>query len=437
MKKSQLFINSVMRRLHTVAAFLVLLLVSSCQEIDLGNNGKSADGEAHSVMFTSRSDVAGTAIPSPLSVYAVDGNGLVASKVRLADGEVSGALSLVTGSYMLYGVACADSTESETADGNVITAEAGSFAQPVMQCSQSLVVESDNQDVVITLSYAVASVDVTLSDIPDTIASVYVEIAWQSESMTIKRTYGGSTVATLECKKQADGTWKSDVAYMFPGTGEVTTLTITHVSKNGYSKGYTATYGSPLKAATPYHFRGTYEGIDNKSLSFSVIAGGWEEDVDETLDITPAEGTTPTPSPSGDEVYEVEEMDGHVLIKTGEHTGLLFSKEEWNGLSPDNTRLQQIAAEYDEEGETGWSVPTREQMELLKSHYGNLKTLFMDVNKMLSEVGGTEIIWEERLYLCGNADSKYNLTTNNIKGLSNADITSSSFYLRLVKSVTF
>ena len=424
MKKSQLFINSVMRRLHTVAAFLVLLLVSSCQEIDLGNNGKSADGEAHSVMFTSRSDVAGTAIPSPLSVYAVDGNGLVASKVRLADGEVGGALSLVTGSYMLYGVAGADATESETADGNVITAEAGSFAQPVMQCSQSLVVESDNQDVVITLSYAVASVDVTLSDIPDTIASVYVEIARQSESMTIKRTYGGSTVATLECKKQADGTWKSDVAYMFPGTGEVTTLTITHVSKNGYSKGYTATYGSPLKAATPYHFRGTYEGIDNKSLSFSVIAGGWEEDVDETLDITPAEGTTPTPSPSGDEVYEVEEMDGHVLIKTGEHTGLLFSKEEFG-----EEKLSTIANEYSEGDVTGWSIPTLSQYEDIIAN-----TTMSVLRQTLLDVGGDTKYLVQCYYLCDNGNSAFSFKSNKAVSVQNA---SATYKIRLVKSVTF
>ena len=422
-----------MKQIFTLTASVLLL--ASCQQIDLGDKISSvvAQDDTYSVLVTSKSGDSNVDIPSPLTIYAVNADGLVEKRASVESGETVGSLHLRTGEYTLYAVAGSETGESEIVGENIVTTGKGYFDTPIMQGTKEITVEDDDLSTTLSMSYAVASVDLTLSDIPTTVVSTTVKVESQYGSMDISRDYSGSTSATFDLTKQSDGTtWKSAVAYVFPSVSAPTTLTITQTMTDDTKQSYTSSYNAKLLAGTPYHFSGTGANVTNHELTVTVTSEGWGDAIDEELVLTPIGSGDGTGAIDTDgETFLVSAMptesgivfEGHVLAYLDGDKGLLYAKQDCT---------QDQIAEYSEGDITGWSVPTLEQ-------YNNIKTQakLPKLSSAIKSLTGEALPYDGHYYYCGDCSTAFSWVSNARNGLVAVGTTGKTYHLRLVKEVTF
>lgn len=422
-----------MKKIFTLTASALLL--ASCQQIDLGDKISSvvAQDDTYSVKITSKSGDSNVDIPSPLTIYAVNADGLVEKRASVTEeGATSVNLSLVSGDYTFYAIAGADAGNDDVPENNMVTAENGYFTKPVMRCTKNATVD-DETELPLTLSYAVAAVDFTLNNISSDVKAVSVKLGALRESMNLAGEYAGTTTATLDLTKQSDGTtWKSAVAYVFPSVSAPTTLTITQTMTDDTKQSYTASYNAKLLAGTPYHFKGTGTSISNHDLTVNVTAEAWDNAIDEELVLTPIGAGDGTGSIDADgETFLVSamptesgiEFEGHVLAYLEGDKGLLYAKQD---CTPDQI------AEYSEGDITGWSVPTLEQ-------YNNIKTqaTLQKLSSAIKSLTNNALPYNGHYYYCGDCSTAFSWVSNANNGLVAVGTTGKTYHLRLVKEVTF
>jgi hypothetical protein len=413
-------------------SFSVLLLFTACQQIDLGDyTNTSSNDDTYEVNITSKSGESGVELPYPLTVYAVNEEGLVVSYVKNSESSATNSLSLSSGEYTLYAVAGADAGDSDIFDENVIIAEKGYFDAPIMQGKTNISVEEDDVDADLSLSYAVAAVDVTLNEIPTDVNTITVTIGKQYQTMPLDKKYTGETSATIDLTKQSDGTtWKSNTIYVFPGTSSNTTLTISSTSDSGESS-YTITYGSALVAGKPYHFKGTYKSLEKTmSITCNIAANGWDEAIESSFDFGEGKENVQPPVVAGDIFYYTGDLpkagtklDGHFLAYVDETTssGLLYSLKDCASVEK--------VAEYKEGTLEGWNVPTLQQYTSIKSQYTNIATFA----KLVKDISGKNYPCNsDHRYYCTNGQGAFSWSSGDVNITANV-----TYHLRLVKPVTF
>ncbi|MBO6098866.1 MAG: hypothetical protein J6P01_01805 [Prevotella sp.] len=422
-----------MKQIFTFTASALLL--ASCQQIDLGDKISSvvAQDDTYSVKITSKSGDSNVDIPMPLTIYAVNADGLVEKRASVTEeGATSVNLSLVSGDYTFYAIAGADAGNDDVPENNMVTAENGYFTKPVMRCTKNATVD-DETELPMTLSYAVAAVDFTLNNISSDVKAVSVKLGALRESMNLAGEYAGTTTATLDLTKQSDGTtWKSAVAYVFPSVSAPTTLTITQTMTDDTKQSYTASYNAKLLAGTPYHFKGTGTSISNHDLTVNVTAETWDNAIDEELVLTPSGAGDGTGSIDADgETFLVSamptesgiEFEGHVLAYLDGDKGLLYAKQDCT---------QDQIAEYSEGDITGWSVPTLEQYNNIKSQATLLK-----LNNAIKSLTNNALPFDGHYYYCGDCSIAFSWLSNANNGQVAVGNSNKTYHLRLVKEVTF
>lgn len=422
-----------MKQIFTFTASALLL--ASCQQIDLGDKISSvvAQDDTYSVLVTSKSGDSNVDIPMPLTIYAVNADGLVEKRASvIEEGATSVNLSLVSGDYTFYAIAGADAGNDDVPENNMVTAENGYFTKPVMRCTKNATVD-DETELPLTLSYAVAAVDFTLNNISSDVKAVSVKLGALRESMNLAGEYAGTTTATLDLTKQSDGTtWKSAVAYVFPSVSAPTTLTITQTMTDDTKQSYTSSYNAKLLAGTPYHFSGTGANVTNQELTVTVTSEGWGDAIDEELVLTPIGSGDGTGAIDTDgETFLVSAMptesgivfEGHVLAYLDGDKGLLYAKQDCT---------QDQIAEYSEGDITGWSVPTLEQ-------YNNIKTqaTLQKLSSAIKSLTNNALPYNGHYYYCGDCSTAFSWVSNASNGLVAVGTTGKTYHLRLVKEVTF
>ena len=426
-----------MKNTYSKSAFALMLpamcwVFSSCQKIDLGDASDAGNDDKFSVKISSKSADSGIELPSPLTVYAVNDDGLVENYASVSDGASSATLSLVSGKFTFYAVAGADAGDDDVPENNVVTANEGYFTTPVMRGKQTSSVE-DDMSLELSLSYAVASVDVTLGNISADVKAVSVKISTLRETMNLEGEYEGSTTATIDLMKQSDGTtWKSPTVYVFPSVSAPTTLTITQTLNDNTTRSYTASYNAKLIEGTPYHFKGTDTNISNHNLTVNITAEGWDNAIEEELTLTPIGAGDGTGTIDSDgETYLVSAMpaesgvllDGkYVLAYLDGDKGLLYAKKD--------CELDKVS-EYKENDITGWSIPTLEQYDLIKSTTGLTK---MELAlREANNVKKNALPYYDHYYYCNGGTSAFSWSN----GIVNIGTSGKIYHLRLVKPVTF
>lgn len=426
-----------MKQIFTFTASALLL--ASCQQIDLGDKISSvvAQDDTYSVLVTSKSGDSNVDIPMPLTIYAVNADGLVEKRASVTEeGATSLNLSLVSGDYTFYAIAGADAGDDDVPENNMVTAENGYFTKPVMRCTKNATVD-DETELPLTLSYAVAAVDFTLNNISSDVKAVSVKFGALRESMNLAGEYAGTTTATLDLTKQSDGTtWKSAVAYVFPSVSAPTTLTITQTMTDDTKQSYTASYNAKLLAGTPYHFSGAGANVTNRELTVTVTSEGWGDAIDEELVLTPIGSGDGTGAIDTDgETFLVSAMptesgivfEGHVLAYLDGDKGLLYAKQDCT---------QDQIAEYSEGDITGWSVPTLEQYNNIKSQAGLTKIASAidtanNAKKTADKYPFSDYFYYNDSQLAFKWSSSFGSNTVQIEG------NEAKCHLRLVKEVTF
>lgn len=414
-----------------------ILLLTACQQIDLGDYANiPSNDDTYEVNITSKSGVSGVDIPYPLTVYAVNEDGLVEDKASTTEsGSIN--LSLLSGDFTFYAIAGADAGNSDVPANNIVTTEEGYFANAVMRGETNKTID-DNEELSLTLSNAVASVDATLSNIPANVQSVSVKIATLRQAMNLEGEYDGNTTATIDLEKQPDGTtWKSATVYVFPSVSTPTTLTITHTLNDNTTKSYTASYNSKLLAGTPYHFKGTGTNISNHELTVNVTAEGWDDAIEEELTLTPIESGDGSGTIDSDgETYYVSEipteagtvLDGkYILAYVEGNQGLLYAKKD--------CAIDDIA-NYKENGITGWSVPTLEQYNKIKSST-DLNKLRKAIDTINNATKKADKYQYNDAFYCNDCSSAFSWINNANNGEIDIDTSGKTYHLRLVKPITF
>ena len=126
--------------------------------------------------------------------------------------------------------------------------------------------------------------------------------------------------------------------------------------------------------------------------------------------------------------------NGHVVATIDEETGeaLLLSLKEWSDVSSndddaeDPTESSRIAAEYAENGLSGWQVPTIDKLREVRNSNN-----FTKLNNSILELNGEKLedINKKKIYVCSNG------LLNWASGSQN--YTENIGFLRLVKPVKF
>ena len=430
-----------MKKLSLLSILIcVLLAICSCEKADIADddNGQttSKTGKAYKVTVMTRSASA-TDISSPITVYAIDSNGDVVAQQTIYPELDNVTFQLTSGSYTLTAI----SGSTDFSDGYSTT--------PLLIGHSDITVTDASTSVNILLSYAVASLNVTVSSIPTDATALKLTISNQYASVSNYGEYSGSTKCTIPLIKQSQGSWTTGTVYLLPGCGTNTVMSLALDFPNT-TTAYSITYSTPLKASVPYTFTGIYSGSESAGVKVTgtLTYGEWESKVQGTFsfgptgtntfsDITTAEEYTVSSLPAQGSVW-----NNHVVAYTDGNEALLISLKEWDNMTSayyeaDPDVAKDIAASYTEGDITSWSIPTADQARLIRSLWkgDNIET----INSAITQAGGTSLSLTDNdknvRYLCEAATYTFSFAESG--SVTAAGKTVKTYRLRLVKPVTF
>lgn len=408
-----------MRKILTLTTFAAMLAGCSTSIFDI-----EEDGTKH--MLSLHTSAEQGELIYPFKIYAYSGEEL-AGELNVASPTDEIAMSLPTGSYDIYAVS-----------GDMNFSNGGYATEPLLTGKSSVTLGKNDETVALTLRYAVARLNIALTEVPEGITDVKVNVGPLHSSIDTKGTLSGNTKITLQCNKK-DDMWLSDTVYVLPSVSDNVTLEISHGNGNNDVKtSYTYSYPHPILAGSPYNFKGSYtSGVSLAKLSLVVDTEGWGEDVDCPFDFGEGAGKENV-IPSDISAFSVDELptacsawNGHVVATIDEDgNALLLSLKEWEVESISEAESLTNYVENGDINITGWVIPTNIQAEELSKTYlaakciplNNLIKTFTDSNEIITDEG--------HYYIC--ADGKYTYRTQIV---SSQNI--NNYHLRLVKPVKF
>ncbi len=420
-----------MKKILTITIFTAILTSCSTAIFDTEED----NNDKHLLTLTTYSG--SNAITYPIDLYAYSGGNEI-EHITVTSSEEKPVMELSTGNYSIYAVS-----------GSRDFTDKGYSTTPLMIGSTIVTLGKTDKETAITMQYAVAKVSVALSDVPDNITAVQVEIGQQYNYINEIGELSGSKEIKLSCKK-LDATWVSDTIYVLPGCGTSTSIEIgCKTNEDDVTvKQYSYEYPQPLQAGCPYNFKGSYDsGITYSKISFSLEASGWSETVEHSFTFGEGANENQDVIPTDASTFNVDELptpcsawNEHVVATIDEEgNALLLSLKEWSDVatncenSSNRAQANNYAIEYIESELSGWKIPTLEEAKkLLNSGY-----TYDNYNKVLNTVKGTKITKGKNTYnyyLCDEATNIYSFENPKSTKSINAN---DKYYLRLVKPVKF
>ena len=449
-------------------------ILSSCEKVDMLEDGEDGDqtnasGVTRNVKLVAKA-IDNTDVAYPLTIYAFDteGNNVTSTVINSKD-DASATLKLKKGRYHLTAVSLPSSYEplSSVKDWNATFSmpKSGYATVPLMTGSADINVTSSDQIAHISLGYRQASLSVTINDVPSSVTSVDVTLSSAYTDMTLAADLSGKMMVTVPCVKGAasnnGATWSTGKFYILPSVNAQPSITISFSGGTTGDVSYSHTYNASLLAGTPYNFTATYKGKaeggggssdDDVTINTDISAGQWADEVKESFNFGPDVNKTESPSDPESNVITVTTLpgsgdiwNGHVVgfvneISETEREVVLISIKEWekisSAFSSNANQAKEIAAQYEENGLSGWIIPTRNDgMALNRLYsYDNNRAL---INSALETCGGTGLIQmygtSAVRYLCEDAEYTYSYKSATITKAGEK----TTYYLRLVKYLKF
>lgn len=438
---------------------------SSCEKLELpANTVDTNEHDTKKVTILTRSTT--DDIQYPLSVYAFDKDGKCICQQTINSAEEDLSLSLSKGNYRIVAVSNSDgyTLPSNPSESSIIsmTGNSNCSDSPLQMGQADINVGATNQKVNISLSYKVATLNFTLTNVPNTITSVNLTIAQQHEAINMKGEYSASKNSTLELSKEGDK-WVAKNIYVFPGSNASTVFSISLTESEGKTT-YSYTYSSPLSAATPYTLSGTYS-TDMVSLSGLFFNEGWNSPIALNFNFGPGSQNSDTDDPTfpseqvnsfpsagsiwnGHYVAYVYSTDGTAMLLNNDEANasksvnlLLLSLNEWTEVGSainktDPSQAASIVSEYTENGLSGWSIPTTFEAKYLKALYTDASIETLNNTMYANQgVGITPLDnkGENIRYLC--EDATYSFAWKSSSSVTKAGNTA-TYSLRLVNHIT-
>lgn len=449
-------------------------ILSSCEKVDMLEDGEdgaqtNSSGVTRNVKLVAKA-IDNTDVAYPLTIYAFDteGNNVTSTVINSKD-DASATLKLKKGRYHLTAVSLPSSYESLSSvkDWNATFSmpKSGYATVPLMTGSADINVTSSDQIAHISLGYRQASMSLTINDVPSSVTSVDVTLSSAYTGMTLAADLSGKMMVTVPCVKGAtsnnDATWSTGKFYILPSVNAQPSITISFSGGTTGDVSYSHTYNASLLAGTPYNFTATYKGKaeggggssdDDVTINTDISAGKWADEVKEAFNFGPETVQPETPSNPESNVITVTTLpgsgdiwNGHVVgfvneISETEREIVLISTKEWekisSAFSSNANQAKEIAAQYEENGLSGWIIPTRNDgMALNRLYsYDNNRAL---INSALETCGGTGLIQmygtSAVRYLCEDAEHTYSYKSATITKAGEK----TTYYLRLVKYLKF
>lgn len=449
-------------------------ILSSCEKVDMLEDGEDGDqtntsGVTRNVKLVAKA-IDNTDVAYPLTIYAFDteGNNVTSTVINSKD-DTSATLKLKKGRYHLTAVSLPSSYEplSSVKDWNATFSmpKSGYATVPLMTGSADINVTSSDQIAHISLGYRQASLSVTINDVPSSVTSVDVTLSSAYTDMTLAADLSGKMMITVPCVKGTasnnGATWSTGKFYILPSVNAQPSITISFSGGTTGDVSYSHTYNASLLAGTPYNFTATYKGKaeggggssdDDVTINTDISAGKWADEVKESFNFGPDVNKTESPSDPESNVITVTILpgsgdiwNGHVVgfvneISETEREVVLISIKEWekisSAFSSNANQAKEIAAQYEENGLSGWIIPTRNDgMALNRLYsYDNNRAL---INSALETCGGTGLIQmygtSAVRYLCEDAEYTYSYKSATITKAGEK----TTYYLRLVKYLKF
>lgn len=449
-------------------------VLSSCEKADMLEDGEgdtqtNTSGVTRNVKLVAKA-IDNADVAYPLSIYAFDTEGnYVTSTVISSKDDSSAMLKLKKGRYHLTAVSLPSSYESLSSvkDWNATFSmpKSGYATEPLMTGSADINVTSSDQIAHISLGYRQASLSVTINDVPSSVTSVDVSLSNVYNHLSVVADLTGNKLVVVPCRKVSSSekgvTWTTGKIYILPSVNAQPSITISFSGGTTGDVSYSHTYNASLLAGTPYNFTATYKGKaeggggstdDDVTINTDISAGKWADEVKESFNFGPETVQPETPSNPESNVITVTTLPGSGDIWNGHVVGfvdekseterevVLISVKEWekisSAFSSNASQAKEIAAQYEENGLSGWIIPTRNDgMALNRLYsYDNNRAL---INSALETCGGTGLIQQYGTsavrYLCEDAEYTYSYKTATITKAGEK----STYYLRLVKYLKF
>lgn len=417
---------------YVAAMTMVLAACSSSEEYsDMSIN------ENYSLKVSANASGVESGVSYPVTVSAYGDGGSVQSQTITSEGA-SATLTLQKGKYTIT----ASSGEKNFPNGYTTSS-------PLMMAVQENVQMTKDTELPLTMSYRVASVSVSLSDIEDNVTAVTVTFNTMYADISEKGELGGSVSPVISCTKGADGVWKTGTFYVLPSVDANTKFVITKQYANE-TKTNSVTIGKAIEAGKIYNFNGRYDDTYAKyKIQVTLSAEGWKETLNEdfTFDDKGETTTTPggntgtdSPGTGGTDTPSVDASltagtvwNGHVVALVEGNTATLLSTKEWTSL----TALPTDIESYTEGEYSGWTVPTEDEGKAIAQKYSLANSLLSNFNKILEQNSVTALSGSDKVrYLCADGTRAYSFY--NPASAINVNFGSNSYgyRLRLIKKIT-
>lgn len=439
-----------MKRHGLIAATLLFSgLLSSCFEQAADNESAIESNKQTQLKVTTRA-MQGE-VSYPVQIYAYDAVGNLAGQQTItADGQ-NISLQLGTGRYHLTAISGESAyiapKNHDTQSAQISIPTDGYAQQALMLGGADVTLGEAPAEVNLILTYRVAELAMTLTDLPQDVTNVTVSASTQYSSIDMAGMPSGKSTATLSCQK-VDDVWQSPTAYLLPGAGQTTTLTLTLSRAEGQTS-YSYELGEALESAVPYRIEGHYVESTAPYITGVLTVEGWQQERTLTFDFGNgsqgggSQGVT-IPTVKVDALpAQGQAWNGHVvaLVENATDTEadlLLWSLTEYNNVyapiaEGHENDMQALVNAYEESGLQGWSVPSAEQAKALRKEYGGK---FDDLNVVIETLGGTLITVStasnNARYLCEEGTKTFNFAES---GSITSAGKSVKYRLRLLKVI--
>lgn len=435
--------------------FLFLFLLSSCAEYFSEEEEEGTLPSTNkTIQITTRSSD-GTELPYPILIYAFDAEGSCANQQKIDSSEDGNAISLNLPKAKFHIVALAGATEQtyNIPDKPTITdviemKNENSADKPLMMGSVDVTLQNSNTKANITMGYAVAQLNVSLSDIPNEYSSVEVELSSFYSQLRFNGEYTEQKSSVkVPCSRNTSGEWKTKTFYTFSSSQNKTIISI-HLTKGEITETHGYTYNNRIQINHPFILEGTYS--PSSTFEGELIASGWEDPIPVKFTFNQDEQVNDDDNiDNGNEIisdeFTVDDFpeeesiwkDCFVLKVTEDENGkaadvLLMGINNATNTAGKEKMLATDATEaiknYSVPGLSNWRIPSTEEAKFLKGRYNeNLG----DINETLLDTGGTGLVLEKTRYLCNNGNSTFDFKSNTISKAGDK----TDYYLRPVKTI--
>lgn len=428
--------------------FTWLLLAAMCFG-SLGCQSLAEEGldvqERGVLKVNARSSQDGEAI-YPMYLYAFSEDGICASFQQIASSDESMRLELPPGDYRVVLVA-GDSDDyvfpenPVLDDAIVLEGKAGADTPLLMGMADVSVGTETESRLELTLSYPVAAVDVSLTDVPSEVSAVTVIMSSFYSMLSLSGEFDeGGYALEMPCTLDTSNAWSTRTHYVFPGNASETVFSIRLKMKDGSEVTYGYTWHDVLEAGHPYSITGSYSsGI---VLDGSFVVKGWGERTEILFQFgtgnsgeNSGEGETEVPSVSGESVPEVGSIwNGSIVadVSSTDESGadiLLLSLDEWSIVT---SQVEELTSGYSVNGLSGWRLPTSEEAQMLRDRFSDTNRLALNERIADYDVELVGLDGEER-YLCDKSGVCYSFIFAGGTSITKAG-TVRTYYARLVNS---